>query len=113
MEASRQDVTNFIREAARNDILKSYLPTLNEITGADIPGEILNIHFFFEANLEIEDGTKTWVLYHPKFRRRGPRYDFVLQNHSDEYVQPNKYGNTPNTVTPSRLLVLYKNPLDE
>ena len=107
----RRDVTQWLRET-RNSKLKDYLPSLSSGTGEEIKGKIIKIDCYYQASFKYNNGDTQYIRCHPNFFKRGPRYDFVLQNHGNGKTMQDKFGRTTPEVTPSRLLVLYKNPFD-
>ena len=49
----------------------------------------------------------------PSFLNKSPRYDYVAEEHvNDKIPFMNKKGILENTATPSKVLMLYENPLD-
>ena len=106
-----RDVTQWMREASHSK-LKDYLPSLSSNNGQEIAGKIIKIDCFYQALFQYTDGDTNYIRCHPNFFKRSPRYNFVLQNHGEGNMMQDKFGKTTHDVTPSRLLVLYKNPFD-
>ena len=107
----KRDVTQWLREASYSK-LKDYLPTLSNSTGEETAGKVIKIDCYYEALFQFNNGDTNYIRCHPNFFKRGPRYDFVLQNHGEGSMMQDEFGKTTLDVTPSRLLVLYKNPFD-
>ena len=106
-----RDVTKWMREASYSK-LKDYLPSLSSNNGQEIGGKVIKIDCFYQALIQYTKGDTNYIRCHPNFLSRGPRYDFLLQNHGEDNMMQDKFGKTTHNVTPSRLLVLYKNPFD-
>ena len=106
-----RDVTQWLRETS-NSKLKQYLPSLSSATGEEKKGKTIKIDCYYQAKFKYNNGDTHSIRCHPNFFQRGPRYDFVLQNHGNGESMQDKFGRTALEVTPSRLLVLYENPFD-
>ena len=100
-----RDVTHWMREASHSK-LKDYLPSLASNNRQEIAGKVIKIDCFYQALTQYTNGDTNYIRCHPNFFKRGPRYDFVLQNHGEDNMMQDKFGKTTHDVTPSQLLVL-------
>ena len=109
-QESKRDVTRWLREVAGDTRLTMYLPSISTTTGQEMAGNIINVSCYYQASIKYNNGDTVGICCHPNFYNRGPRYDFVLQNHGNgnTMAEEGEFGKTTSEVTPSKLLVLNK-----
>ena len=103
--ALKKDLVKWLKDLSRTSLWGEYLPS------SENQRELV-LHGYFACKILRSEQT-----YHircdPNFRGVSPRYDFVAEEHcGDNVPQLNKKGILPETATPSKVLMLYRNPID-
>jgi len=107
----RRDLVRWMTDAAKTSSFEDHLPMVTDEDTVD--GKPINVHGYFQAGMRNDSGTVDFIRCHPNFYQGGPRYDFVMQDHTNyERRSPDKFGASPESYSPSKLLLLYRNPLD-
>ena len=104
-KALERDIVQWLKDVATLDVWKKLLPSHSN-------QEEISIHGYFSCQI-VRGGNRQLIRCDPQFLLRGSRYDFVSEEHvKDEIPRIDMKGILPDTSTPSKVLMLYKNPWD-
>ena len=104
-KALERDIVQWLKDVATLDVWKKLLPSHNN-------QEEISIHGYFSCQI-VRGGNRQLIRCDPQFILRGSRYDFVSEEHvKDEIPRIDMKGILPDTSTPSKVLMLCKNPWD-
>ena len=103
--ALEKDLVQWFQDVSSTKKWKNYLPNSEN-------QEEIVLHGYFSC--KVSRGEQNHLIRcDPNFRGESPRYDFVAEEHcQDDVPRVDKKGIHPQTATPSKVLMLYRNPMD-
>ena len=105
LKALEKDLVRWFKDVSCTKHWKNYLPNSSN-------QQEFVLHGYFSCKISRGDQNHL-IRCDPNFRGKSPRYDFVAEEHcSDDVPQPNKKGILPQTATPSKVIMMYRNPID-
>ena len=107
IRALKEDLVKWVQEAAEisPEEWKKFLPNHEKQKQLVVQG-------YFSCAIS-RGKEKHCIRCDPSFLNKTPRYDYVAEEHCNEKIPlMNKEGILENTATPSKVLMLYENPLD-
>ena len=105
--ALERDVVQWLKDVANDNPKewKSLLP--NNCNQKEII-----IHGFFSCQMDREK-TRHFIRCDPGFLSKGPWHDYIMEKHAtEEFPRADEKGILPLMATPSKVLLLHKNPWD-